>query len=211
VLRAIDAELPEYDFDIQTMEFTEILNGLATGRVLAGSQQFEWNKEREEKYLFATVPLIGYNTFVVTLDKPEYENVTGYADFAGKATWVTQGGSGEARVNSWNEEHPDAQIKAVILGSGSEERISGLNNGVIDFLTSTKQDFQFLKENFPGAEDWVLHENAKVYTSNSFILFGKEQTVLRDAFDEALKRVQASGKLSQLSIQFFGDDYTVKS
>lgn len=210
VLRAIDGLLPQYELDLQTMEFTEILNGLSTGRILAGSQQFEWNKEREANYLFGKEPLVGYNTFIVTLNKPEYANVTGFADFAGKTTLVSQGGSAEAQVNTWNEKNPDKKLKTVVGGSNIEDYVNFLNNGVVDFLFFTEQSYNYFTANYE-TKDWVFHENAPVYTSNSFILFGKTQTQLQQDFDGALKQLNESGELAKLSIQFYGKDYTVKS
>ncbi|MDR1914313.1 MAG: transporter substrate-binding domain-containing protein [Clostridiales bacterium] len=208
-LRAIDELLPEYEFDLQTMEFSEILNSLATGKILAGSQQFEWNKEREEKYLFGTVPLVGYNTYIITLDDPQYANITGFKDLAGKTTYVSQGGSIEAQVNSWNEENPDLKINGYIGAGTSEEYVTVLNNRVVDFLVGTDQVYKYWTETFE-ITNWVLHTDAKVYDSNSFILFGKNQTELQQAADRTLKQLTDNGELAKLSIKFYGEDFTVK-
>jgi L-cystine transport system substrate-binding protein len=207
VLKAIDELLPQYELDFQTMEFAEILNGLATGRILAGSQEFEWNPERAATYLFGEVPLIGYNTYVITRNDPQYENITGFADLAGKATLTSQGGSAEAIVNTWNEEHPDLEIKKVISAGTSEDYVNMLNSGVIDFIIANKQNYLYWTENFET--DWAFHDQAKVYDSNSYILFEKSQTQLRQDFDEALQQLTDDGTLAELSIRFYGDDYTV--
>jgi L-cystine transport system substrate-binding protein len=210
VLKAIDELLPQYELDFQTMEFAEILNGLATGRLLAGSQEFEWNAEREATYLFGKTPLIGYNTFVITLNDPQYENITGLADLAGKSTLASQGGSVEAIINAWNEEHPDLEIKKVVSAGTSEDYVNFLNNKVVDFIIGNEQVFLYWTESFGVKEgDWVFHDQAKVYDSNSYILFEKSQTQLQQDFDEALQKLTDDGKLAELSLQFYGKDYTV--
>ncbi|MDR1135857.1 MAG: transporter substrate-binding domain-containing protein [Clostridiales Family XIII bacterium] len=208
VLKAIDELLPQYELDLQTMEFSEILNSLATSRVLAGSQEFEWNAERANTYLFGEVPLIGYNTFIITLDDPQYENITGLADLAGKSTLASQGGSVEAIINSWNEENPDKEIKKVISGGTSEDYVNFLNNRVVDFIIANEQNFVRWTEDF-NVDNWVFHEQAKIYDSNSYILFEKNQVQLQQDFDDALQELSDNGKLAELSIEFYGKDYTV--
>jgi L-cystine transport system substrate-binding protein len=210
VLRAIDELLPQYELDLQTMEFTEILNGLTTGRILAGSQEFEWNADREANYLFGTVPLIGYNTYILTLDKPEYENVKGLEDFAGKSTFSFGGsGSWDNIISKFNEEHPDKEIKQPITYTAREDFITAITNGTIDFSSNNEQGFALLTQQYDTSK-LKLHLDAKIYDSNSFILFGKTQTQLQKDFDGALQQLTDSGKLAELSIQFYGKDYTVK-
>jgi len=209
-LRAIDELLPQYEFDLQTMEFSEILNSLSTGKISMGSQEFEWNKEREENYLFGTVPLVSYKTYIVTLNDSQYDHVTGFADLAGKTTQVSTGGSTEAQVNSWNEAYPDAQIETVVAGTSMEDWVNNLNNGVVDFLIFTEASFKYFSENY-DTSNWVLHTDAEVYDSNSYILFGKTQTELQEAVDGALQELTDNGTLSELSVKFYGKDYTVKA
>lgn len=208
-LRAIDDLLPQYKFDLQTMEFAEILNGLSTDKVLMGSQQFEWNKERAASYLFGTVPLLGYHTYIVTLKDPQYDNVTGFKDLVGKSALVSQGGSVEAEVNTWNAAHPDQKIKSVISGGNPDESVSDLKNKVVDFEIFTEQDYNYMVQNYK-ITNWELHKNALVYDSDSFILFGKTQTQLQKDVDGALQRLTDNGTLAKLSTQFLGGDYTVK-
>jgi len=211
VLRAIDELLPQYKLDLQTMEFTEILNGLATGRVLAGSQEFEWNKERAANYLFGEVPLIGYNTYILTLDKPEYANIKGIEDLGGKSTInMGSGGSQEAIIRKFNDENPGNEIKTSAMFSGLEDLVNTLNTGVIDFWICNEQIFSNILNTY-NVKNWKFHRNAKVYDSNSYILFGKNETQLQKDFDEALRQLTDKGKLSELSIKFYGKDYTVKA
>jgi L-cystine transport system substrate-binding protein len=209
-LRAIDNLLPQYQFDLQTMEFPEILNSLSTGKVLMGSQEFEWNKERQEKYLFGTVPLVSYETYIVTLKDSKYDSVTGFKDLGGKTTLAPQGGSTEAQINTWNAAHPEAQIKTVSSASSLEEWVSDLNNGVVDFLITTEAGYKSFSDSY-DTSNWELHKNAKVYDSNSFVLFGKTQSELQKAVDGALQELTDNGTLSQLSIKFYGKDYTAKA
>lgn len=211
VIRAIGELLPQYRIDFQTMEFTEILNGLATGRVLAGSQEFEWNEERAANYLFGEVPLIGYNTYILTLDLPEYENIKSLDDLAGKSTFdMGSGGSWDAIVRKFNDAHPDNPIKTSATFSGFEDTVTAMNSGVVDFWVVNEQIFENLRSNY-DIPNWKLHLDAKVYDSNSYILFGKNETQLQKDFDGALKQLTDNGRLSELSVEFYGKDYTVKS
>jgi len=211
VLRAIDELLPQYTLNFQTMEFTEILNGLATGRVLAGSQEFEWNEERAANYLFGEVPLIGYNTYILTLDLPEYANIKGIEDMGGKSTFdMGSGGSLEAIIRKFNDENPGNEIKTSAVYSGFEDVVNAINKRVVDFWVCNEQIVAIISSTYDVSK-WKLHLNAKVYDSNSYILFGKNETQLQKDFDGALRQLTDSGKLSELSIQFYGKDFTVKS
>lgn len=208
-LRAIDELLPQYEFDIQGMQFAEILNSLSTGKVLIGSQQFEWTQEREDNYLFASVPLVSYDTYVITLKDSQYDNITGLADLADKTTLVSVGGSTEAQIATWNEENPDAHINTVYW-TEADELVNDLNNGVADSLISTYADYDYMAQN-NDLSNWEIHYDAKVYDSNSYILLGKDQTELQEAVDGALQELTDNGTLAELSVKFLGDDYTIKT
>jgi L-cystine transport system substrate-binding protein len=63
--RELDARLPQYEFEFQTLEFSSILLSLETGKIDFGAHEFGKNPEREEKYLFNKVPYAYWRNFII--------------------------------------------------------------------------------------------------------------------------------------------------
>jgi len=71
LVRAIDEKLPEYEFDLKTMEFSNLLLSLETRKIDFIAHQMEVNSEREEKFLFNKEP---YNVFPLKVTVNEKSN-----------------------------------------------------------------------------------------------------------------------------------------
>jgi len=68
VLKAVDHLLPQYEFDYQTSDFANVLISLDAGKIDIAAHQYEWNKERDEKYLFGKEPYTTYVTYLAVAD-----------------------------------------------------------------------------------------------------------------------------------------------
>jgi L-cystine transport system substrate-binding protein len=68
VLKAVDELLPEYEFEFKTSDFANVLISLDAGKIDIGAHQYEWNKERDEKYLFGKEPYTTYVTYLTMLN-----------------------------------------------------------------------------------------------------------------------------------------------
>jgi L-cystine transport system substrate-binding protein len=65
LVRELDKRLPQYEFELQTMDFSNILLSLETGKIDFGAHEFGKNPEREEKYLFNKVPYAYWRNFII--------------------------------------------------------------------------------------------------------------------------------------------------
>src|SRR4030095_8987445 len=69
LVREIDKRLADYEFDIQTLEFTTLLLSLETKKIDLVAHEMEKNPEREQKYLFNTEPYAHWrNKIIVAKD-----------------------------------------------------------------------------------------------------------------------------------------------
>ena len=80
-----------------------------------------------------------------------------------------------------------------------------MNSGRWDFAVRTKRDVEELNEKY-NAHLKITGE--PIQKSSTYFLFQKGNTELRDAFDNAIRQLKASGKLRQISIDVIGGDYT---
>src|SRR5665647_1093564 len=56
LLAEVDKRLPQYEFEIQAMDFTNVLLSLQSGKIDLAAHNYAVNAERKEKYLYATQP-----------------------------------------------------------------------------------------------------------------------------------------------------------
>lgn len=204
VLKAIDEQLPQYEFEYETSDFTGLFSSLSQGKLDVVAHQVEYNEERGANYLFGKEP---YTTYVTYIAVPESVNdVNSLDDLAGKTAFLLAGGNAEYILEEYNKEHPDAQINLDIVQSLSDdEKVAGLKSGKWDFEISTKRDVEKENKDYDAGMKVV---GEPVQTSDTYFVFQKGNTELQEAFDGAIKELKESGKLAEISTEILGGDYT---
>ncbi len=206
VLKEVDKLLPQYEFEYQTSDFTNVLISLDAGKIDIAAHQYEYNDERNEKYLFGTEP---YTTYVTYLVVPADNNeITSLDDLAGKTIYTGGKGSNSTYIiEHYNEEHPDNKIAIENAESlTSEEFVQGLLSGKWDAAIATKRDVA--KHNNAYGSEAIKIVGDPVQSSSTNYLFAKGNTELQQAVDGAIKELKANGKLSEISIAQLGGDFT---
>ena len=206
VLKEVDKLLPQYEFEYQTSDFTNVLISLDAGKIDIAAHQYEYNDERNEKYLFGTEP---YTTYVTYLVVPADNNdITSLDDLAGKTIYTGGKGSNSTYIiEHYNEEHPDNKIAIENAESlTSEEFVQGLLSGKWDSAIATKRDVA--KHNNAYGSEAIKIVGDPVQSSSTNYLFAKDNTELQQAVDGAIKELKANGKLSEISIAQLGGDFT---
>lgn len=203
LVKEIDKRLPGYEFELQTMDFSNLLLSLETKKIDFVAHEMEKNPERAEKYLFNQVPYAHWkNKIIVAKDN---DTVKTLDDLAGKKV-LSSATSAEAQIlENYNKEH-DKKINIVYQ--------SGATNDTVGQITSGRADAVL------GA-DFVLpliDPNGKLKTvgeplSEADILFifrknDPDEQKLADAIDGAIKEIKADGTLGKLSTQWLGQDFT---
>ena len=112
VLKAVDELLPQYEFEYQTSDFTNVAISLDAGKIDIAAHQYEYNDERASKYLFGEEP---YTTFVTYLVVPkENTSISSLDDLQGKTVFAGGKGSNTTSIiEKYNEEHKDNPVKIV--------------------------------------------------------------------------------------------------
>ncbi|MEC0210744.1 transporter substrate-binding domain-containing protein [Paenibacillus ehimensis] len=203
LVKEIDKRLPEYEFELKTMEFKNLLLSLETKKIDFIAHQMEVNEERQKKFLYNDE---AYNIFpnkiVVHKDNNDVRSI---ADLKGKKLIATATSNAAALAEKYNKEHGNP-IQIVYTGAGEDTNVQ-VKTGRVDALISTQFAIDYLNKSADAQLKTVGEtlSNSKVY----FIL-RKDEGELKGRIDEALKAIKADGTLAKLSKQWLGDDYTVE-
>lgn len=202
LVRAIDEKLPEYNFEFKTMEFSNLLLSLETGKIDVIAHQMEVNREREEKFLFNKEP---YNVFPlqVTVNENNHD-IQSIADLKDKNVSVSPTSNSAVFIEQYNKKH-DLGVN-IVYSSGSVDVNHQLATGRIDAIITTPFAVKYYNES-NEAQQKVVGEallNSKVY-----FLLNKDEVPLQARIDEAIRELKTEGVISELSKKWLGDDYTV--
>lgn len=202
LVRAIDEKLPEYEFEFKTMEFSNLLLSLETKKIDFIAHQMEVNSEREEKFLFNKEP---YNVFPLKVTvNTKNDSIHSINDLKGKNVSVSPTSNSAVYIEKYNKEH---NLGAnIVYSSGSVDVHNQLATGRIDAIITTPFAVKYYNESNKAQEKVVGDAllNSKVY-----FLLNKDEVVLQERLDDAIRELKAEGVISKLSKKWLGDDYSV--
>ena len=207
VLKAVDELLPQYEFEYQTSDFANVLISLDAGKIDLAAHQYEYNKERDEKYLFGKESYTTYVTYLaVAGDRTDIQSLN---DLNGRKVKSSTGSNSVYILENYNKDHPDNPIKIdYVNNSTDEETVTGLVNGVWDATILTKRDAEKLNKNYGDGREVIKVTGEPIQSSSTYFLFAKDNTRLQEAVDGAVKQLRESGRLAQISKDVIGGDYT---
>lgn len=203
LIREIDQRLDEYEFDIQTLEFTNLLLSLETKKIDLVAHEMEKNPEREEKYLFNKEPYAHWrNKIVVAKDNNSVQTLD---DLKGKKVLTTATSAQSTILENYNKENNNA-IEIVYQNGGANDSVQQVTSGRVDaflaadFTLSLVDTKKELKTTGPALSE-----------ADILFMFRKndpDQQKLADRVDDAIKELKADGTLAKLSSEWLGDDFT---
>ncbi|MDR3239894.1 MAG: transporter substrate-binding domain-containing protein [Clostridiales bacterium] len=205
LLAEIDSRLPEYVFTYKPSDFTNILLSLESGKIDAAAHLFEFNIERDNKYLYGTE---GYMHFDLYFISKTGNPINSYEDLTGKKLIVeSNAGNAFYVANKWNEEH--GKPFEIIFEPTAPILIEDIESGVgAAALASSAQYDGWVREY--GAD--IQLSDGVVNESGTFILFNKQTGAeLQAAFDKVLADLKTEGFVTELSLKWFGVDVSVKA
>ena len=209
VLLLVQEKLKDkYEFEFMPDAVQNLIVGLDTGAYDMVVHHWGYNKERSEKYLYATVGDFYINYFVVAYPDGTTD-ITNLESCAGKTAVTMSGIMSDIILQNWNTEHPDKQIKIEYVDN--EEAIAtGIRNGLYDFYVVSQYDIMVFNEHFDNLlkcsenkDDWIKSDNPGI-----FFLYSKEQTDLQEDIDKALMELRDDGTLSKMCVERFGKDFS---
>ncbi|WP_054023213.1 transporter substrate-binding domain-containing protein [Bacillus sp. FJAT-28004] len=205
LVREIDKRLADYEFDIQTLEFTNLLLSLETKKIDMIAHEMEQNPERVQKYLFNKEPYAHWRNKII-VDK-DNESVQTLADLKGKKVLTTATSAAATILENYNKENGNA-LELVYQNGGANDNVTQVTSGRVDaflaadFTLSLVDPKKELKAVGPALSE-----------ADILFMFRKddpEQQKLSDAVDEVIKELKSDGTLAKLSSEWLGDDFTSK-
>ena len=203
VLDEIDARLPDYSLTYQIFDFANILLSLESGKIDLAAHQFEFNTERNEKYLYGTEGYTTYELYLVV--REEEDSIQSFEDLKGKKLISTSTTNNAYYIaNKWNEEN--GKPFEIIFSNSTPLMIEDLENGVGDAFISVERNVPRYQEEYDAK---IKTTGEPVSDSQTFYLFNKQTgSELQKVFDKTLADLKADGTLSKLSVEWLGADYT---
>ncbi|MDR2176636.1 MAG: transporter substrate-binding domain-containing protein [Treponema sp.] len=210
VIAAVAELLPQYQFTVEKTEFASIFAGLDSGRYQIGVNNISWRKEREAKYLYAKNHYIYNNTGIVV--RKGRTDIRGVDDLGGKTNLASPGGAfPQLFVEEYNEAHPENPIKITYSDEDALKTYQRIQDGSLDFIVSEEVIVVLREKEFGIDVDFISlpkEEQEKIQNPKSYFIFPRtpEGEKIRADVDGAFEKLIANGKLTELSIKYFGSD-----
>lgn len=203
VLRAIDEYLPEYEFDFQpTNDLASIFLGIETNKTDIAYCQIEYNEERAQKYLFTKESYCNFPLRIIVLG--DNNEINSIEDLKGKTLQVNTGGNDAYIMEQYNEKNGNP-INLSYVTPDVTITDASLKNGSIDAYVGVERYMELDNEAY-GFEHKCVGD--LIADTKCYFITNLDNTELSAKLDEAIAALKADGTISQLSVQFFGGDYT---
>jgi L-cystine transport system substrate-binding protein len=204
VIKEIDKRLTEYEFEFQTMDFSNILLSLETKKVDIAAHLFEKNPEREQKFSFNKEPYAYWRNKIIVAASNN-DPIESLADLAGKKVLIGPTSAQAQLLEKYNKENKEG-IDIVYQQGDANDEVPQITSGRVyatlgaDFLLPIKDPEGKLK-----TVGNALNEGNILYV---FRKDDAESQKLADAVDETIKQLKADGTLAKLSTEWLGQDFS---
>ncbi|MDR2864151.1 MAG: transporter substrate-binding domain-containing protein [Spirochaetaceae bacterium] len=208
VVKAIGELRPQYQFVFVPTAWDGIFVSLEGGDFDLIASNLGWRKEREEKYYLSTVPYLWGASEIVF--KAGRKDIRSLKDLNGKKVAAGIGTS----TTTWLEDYikkTGSDIKIIYTDGNIANALTEIETGRVDATITSFITTQLTAQSLGYKIDGITSPEMDVYSVH--LLFPKTAAgkIYRDDFDKALKQLQSSGKLADLSRKyFFGKDYSTK-
>lgn len=204
VIKEIDKRLTQYEFEFQTMDFSNILLSLETKKIDIAAHLFEKNPEREQKFLFNKEPYAYWrNKIIVAADN--HDPIKTLDDLIGKKVLIGPTSAQAQILENYNKEHKDG-IDIVYQQNDANDEVLQVSSGRVyatlgaDFLLPIKDPQGKLKTVGDS-----LNEGNILYV---FRKNDADSQKLADAVDATIQELKADGTLAKLSTEWLGQDFS---
>jgi ABC-type amino acid transport substrate-binding protein len=205
VLDEIDRRHPEFTLKYQVYDFANILLSLESGKIDIAAHQFEYNIERNQKFLYGSE---GYTTFPLYLAvREDDDSIKSFEDLTGK-TVVSPSTTDNAFyiTNKYNEDHgkPFKIIFEATRTLSLEDITAHRADAMIDMIRNIEVYNREYNAHLKAVGE-------PVQNSNAYYLFNKQNGAqLKATFDAEIKKLKEDGTLLKLSQQWLGGDFIAK-
>jgi len=206
LLKLIDEKLPQYEFEFQTADLTNLLLGLKSNKIDLVAHQLEKNAEREAEYLFNKTPYAYWKSKVVVA-KTNNDPIQSLDDMKSKKAIVTSNSAAALLLEKYNKANNDA-IEIVYQSGAANDLISQITTGRVDFMIAP--DFTLGLVDQAGLLKTVGNPLSETEIHYALRKDDPETQALSDAIDQVLQELRKDGTLSALSQEWLKFDATVQ-
>ncbi len=204
VLRLIETVEPSLKFDFQTGPWDTLFPGLDADKYQLLANQITSNPDREAKYLLTE------NTYALCVSqlivKEGRTDINSLEDLEGKKIGTTVGDSFTRVLEDWNNANGNI-LDIVYYEEDITTILQDIANGRID---ATLNDPIMAVEKAKAQDLEVQPVGERIAEEPTHFIFKNDGPgkVLKEKIDDALYKLKDDGTLSQLSIDWFGADYS---
>ncbi|MDT3425888.1 L-cystine transport system substrate-binding protein [Paenibacillus forsythiae] len=204
LVKELDKRLPQYEFEIQPLEFSSLLLSLETKKIDFIAQIMNKNPEREAKFLFTKEPYSYFKTKVAV--EVGNDQIHSLDDLRGKKLYIGSSTSNNAYFIEEYNKKQDKKVEVVYGNGGANDLVNLLRTKRVD--ATLQNDFSYHFEKDADGKEALKLVGDPLFENGVYYVLRKDSQELSDKLDEAIKAVKADGTLSKLSIQWLGQDYT---
>lgn len=204
VLRAINAKLPQYKFEMEGAADIAQETGLVTGKYHMATGGYYKAPARSKQFLIPDNPM---GASMMKIYSRKDSNFTGMKDLVGKhIVPVTAGGGVYRFVTQWQQENPGykVDIPASSAGIPYPDRLKEVQNGKYDALILPSN---LGEQTVIETQKLDIKASEPVSINNTYVLIHKsdENKALLDDVNRVLKELRDDGTLDKLSQKWFGE------
>ncbi|KHL94474.1 L-cystine-binding protein TcyJ [Paenibacillus sp. IHB B 3415] len=207
LLKEIDSRLPEYEFEFQTMDFSNLLLSLETKKIDLVAHVMEKNPEREQKYSFNKEAYAHWrNRIIVAKGNDSIQTLD---DLQGKKV-LTGATSAQAQIlENYNKEHGADSIKIVYQNGAANDTVSQIDSGRVDATLAADFVLPII-----DPQSKLQAVGAELSSADILYVFRKDDAPsqkLSDAIDGVVAELKTDGTLGKISTQWLGADVTTST
>ncbi len=201
----------KYDVEIVCDGWDNLFVGLDSGKYDIVSHHLAYNAERAEKYNVSSESLMYYGNYRV-VHKDGRTDITDLESLKGMTLANSDTDNIGKILVAFNEENADNPIILQETNPSLEAIIAGIQNDLYDGYIHTGFDLQTKYiDAYPDAglklSEVDLVEDMDCGT---YAILKKGNDELQADFDKAIKELREEGKIKELSMKWFGQDYSVE-
>ncbi|MER9953040.1 transporter substrate-binding domain-containing protein [Mesorhizobium sp. M0047] len=205
LLKAINAKLPQYKFEMEGVSDIAQETGLATGKYDIAVGGYYKSPERAKQFIIPENPM---GASLMKIYSKKNSGIKEMKDLVGKRIVPTTAGGGTYKfIMNWQKENPQYKLDVTASSAGIPypNRLDEVQNGKFDALVlPSNLGEQAVIDN----KKLDIVASDPVYSNNTYMLIHKsdENKVLADDVNKVLKGLKDDGTIDKLSQKWFGED-----
>lgn len=198
ILQGYDEELK---FNFHPVPFNALFAGLDSNKFDMLAHQIAKTKEREEKYIFSDLPYFNVMLNIITAKDTK---INTFEELKNKNFGAVVGSNQALRIEEYAKKNPDLKIKITYFKNYGSQLLALANHQIDALLDNPIVALDYAKS--AGVE--IKITDLTLQKTSVYFVFNKQDENLKNRVSKALEKAKEDGKLKNLSLKYFGKDYT---